>query len=73
MLRTRELFDSLTTANPLGNDVLVRAVDVLAECEQAVTACAAGMLAEKDADALRTAISQDQQTVPMSPPRPAGS
>ncbi|WP_369244713.1 hypothetical protein [Streptomyces sp. R41] len=59
MLRTQELFDSVTTASPLGNEVLARAVGALADCEQAVTACAAGMLAEKDADELRTAICQD--------------
>ncbi|MEV6949273.1 hypothetical protein AB0N07_46695 [Streptomyces sp. NPDC051172] len=60
MLQTRELLDSITTAGPLGNEVLARAVDVLADCEQAATACAAGMLAAKDADELRAAISQDQ-------------
>ncbi|WP_438295423.1 hypothetical protein [Streptomyces sp. HUAS TT7] len=59
MLQTRELFESVSTASPLGNEVLARAVDALAACEQAVTACAAGMLAEKEADELRTAINQD--------------
>ncbi|MBD0748087.1 hypothetical protein [Streptomyces sp. CBMA152] len=60
MLQTRELFESVTTATPLSSELLAQIVDVLAECEQAVTACAAGMLAEKDADELRAAISQDQ-------------
>ncbi|MFF4350213.1 hypothetical protein [Streptomyces sp. NPDC001530] len=59
MLQTRELIDSVATSSPLGHEVLAKAVDVLAECEEAVTACATGMLAEKDTDDLRTAISQD--------------
>ncbi|MFF1300384.1 MULTISPECIES: hypothetical protein [unclassified Streptomyces] len=59
MLRTRELLGSVTTASPLGDEVLARAVDVLGDCAEATTACAAGMPAEKDADELRAAISQD--------------
>ncbi|WP_405573616.1 hypothetical protein OG418_49385 [Streptomyces phaeochromogenes] len=59
MLQTRELLDSAATSSPLNHEVLARAVDVLGDCEEATTACAAGMLAEKDADELRAAISQD--------------
>ncbi|WP_405818630.1 hypothetical protein OG241_26825 [Streptomyces sp. NBC_01390] len=59
MIQTRELLDSVTSASILSGEVLARAVDVLAACETAVTACATGMLADKDADALRTAIDQD--------------
>lgn len=59
MLQTRELFDRVTTASPVSSEVLARAVGVLVECEEAVSACAAGMLAGKDADELRAAIVQD--------------
>ncbi|WP_320775925.1 hypothetical protein [Streptomyces sp. CRN 30] len=60
MLQTKELLDSVTTVGPLGHEeVLARAVDVLGECEEAVTACAAGMIAAQDADELRTAIGQN--------------
>ncbi|WP_215449679.1 hypothetical protein [Streptomyces sp. ATCC 21386] len=59
MIHTRELFDSVTTESNLGNETLAAAVDVLAECETAVTACATGMLAQKDADTLREAIDRD--------------
>ncbi|SDE59602.1 hypothetical protein [Streptomyces griseoaurantiacus] len=59
MIHTRELLDSISSESFLGNDVLATAVDVLAECETAVTACATGMLAEKDADTLRAAIDRN--------------
>ncbi|WP_019075012.1 hypothetical protein [Streptomyces hokutonensis] len=59
MIRTRELIESVTSESILGGEVLAEAIDVLAACETAVTACATGMLAEKDADGLRTAIDQD--------------
>ncbi|MEU3198949.1 hypothetical protein [Streptomyces sp. NPDC006996] len=59
MLRTRGLFDSVTTVRPASSDVLARAIGVRSECEEAVTVCAAGMLAGKDADELRAAIVQD--------------
>lgn len=49
MLRTRELFDSLASrGDHLDNQTLATAVDALSVCELAVTACAVGMLAEKD-------------------------
>lgn len=60
MLQTRELFDSLASrADHLDNQTLATAVDALSACELAVTACAVGMLAEKEADDLRAAINRD--------------
>ncbi|MEU5001942.1 hypothetical protein [Streptomyces sp. NPDC021622] len=60
MLQTRELFDSLASrADHLDNQMLADAADSLSACEQAVAACAAGMLAAKEADELRDAISRD--------------
>ncbi|MGW6057675.1 hypothetical protein [Streptomyces sp. NPDC055189] len=60
MLQTRELFDSLASrADHLDNHTLATAADALSACEQAVTACAVGMLAEKEADELRTAVNRD--------------
>ncbi|MFI6281581.1 hypothetical protein [Streptomyces sp. NPDC050988] len=35
-------------------------MDVLSECEEVVTVCATRMLVEKDANALRASIGQDQ-------------
>ncbi|MFD7711161.1 hypothetical protein ACFV6E_04755 [Streptomyces sp. NPDC059785] len=66
MPRTRELLGSITTATPLSTEVLAQAVDVLAECEQVATACAIGMLGEKDADAFRTAIGHCQDCADVS-------
>lgn len=60
MLQTRELFDSLASrADHLDNQTLATTVDALSACELAVTACAVGMLAEKEADELRAAINRD--------------
>ncbi|MFI0976050.1 hypothetical protein ACH4SP_03365 [Streptomyces sp. NPDC021093] len=60
MLQSRELFDSLASrADHLDIQILARAADALSECEQAVTACVTGMLAEKDGDELRVAINRD--------------
>ncbi|QEU89807.1 hypothetical protein [Streptomyces kanamyceticus] len=60
MLQTRELFDSLASrADHLDNQILAATADALSQCEQAVTACATGMLAEKEADELRVAINRD--------------
>ncbi|MFH0515647.1 hypothetical protein ACHBTE_00495 [Streptomyces sp. M41] len=55
MIQSKELLDSLTTSGPLGTDLLARAVDVLSDCEEAVTACAVGMLAQQHGD-MRAAI-----------------
>jgi hypothetical protein len=60
MLQTRELFDSLASrADHLDSQLLATTADALLECEQAVTACATGMLAEKENDELRLAINRD--------------
>ncbi|GAA0977623.1 four-helix bundle copper-binding protein [Acrocarpospora macrocephala] len=59
MPRTRELFDTVTAKAGLGSDVLANAVDILQECEEAVTACAMGMLGEQDALTMAPAISRD--------------
>ncbi|MFF1695331.1 hypothetical protein ACFVXC_17115 [Streptomyces sp. NPDC058257] len=60
MLQTRELFDSLASrADHLDNQTLADAADALSACEQAATACAVGMLAEKEADELRASINRD--------------
>lgn len=58
---------SLRTGNPgteaprhcLDNQILAAAVDALSACELAVTACAVGMLAQKEADDLRAAVNRD--------------
>ncbi|MEK8170582.1 hypothetical protein NKH77_16180 [Streptomyces sp. M19] len=60
MLQTRELFQSLAArADHLDNRTLAATADALATCEQAVTACAVGMIAEKEADELRLAVNRD--------------
>ncbi|MGW5861531.1 hypothetical protein ACWFRJ_05065 [Streptomyces sp. NPDC055239] len=60
MLQTRELFDSLASrADHLDNQTLADAADALSACEQATTACAVGMLCEKEADELRASINRD--------------
>ena len=64
MLQTRELFDSLASrADHLDSQILATAADALSQCEQAVSACAAGMLAEKDGDELALAINRDLDCV----------
>jgi hypothetical protein len=59
MLQTRDLFDSLSTKANLNSEVLASLADALSDCEQAVIACAAGMLAEEDEMQLRSAVSAD--------------
>jgi hypothetical protein len=59
MLQTRDLFDSLSTKANLNSEVLASIADALSECEEAVVACAAGMLAEEDAMQLRSAVNAD--------------
>ncbi|GAA3132250.1 hypothetical protein ACFQ0X_41895 [Streptomyces rectiviolaceus] len=61
MLQGRELFDShASRADHLDNQAPATAADALSACEQAVTACAVGMLAEKVADELRAAVNRDR-------------
>lgn len=59
MPQTRELFDAMTAKTKLDVDLLSRAVDTLQNCEEAVAACAMGMLGEQDALQLAPAISRD--------------
>lgn len=59
MFPTRELIDSLETHVPLDGETLASVVDALSDCEEAVTACAAGMLGESDIDRMRRSVLHD--------------
>ena len=59
MHQTRELIDSLAPHEVLDPDTLAHVVDVLSGCEEAVTACAAGMLAVQDLDRMRISVLRD--------------
>jgi hypothetical protein len=64
MSETRELLDSLVPEVSLGStdsasSVLAPIVDALSECEEAVTVCAAAMLAEERFDQRRLAALHD--------------
>lgn len=59
MLQTRELFDSLTVKAGLSSEVLSTAVEALQDCEEAVSACAMGMLAEPGVQEMAPAVSRD--------------
>ncbi|MFB6849666.1 hypothetical protein ACFCXS_33065 [Streptomyces sp. NPDC056373] len=59
MIQTRQLLDSVTNESVLSSEAVAMALDALSACETAVTACAAGMLAQKDADELRASIGRD--------------
>jgi len=52
----RELIDSLAVHAALDSETLARVIDALAGCEEAVTACAAGMLAARDVDRMRASV-----------------
>jgi len=52
----RELIDSLAVHAALDSETLARVIDALASCEEAVTACAAGMLAARDVDRMRASV-----------------
>ncbi|MFC4011105.1 four-helix bundle copper-binding protein [Nonomuraea purpurea] len=56
MPSTRELFDSLAVHAALDTQTLASVVDALSECEQAVTACVAGMLGAHDVDGMRSSV-----------------
>jgi hypothetical protein len=56
---TRELIDSLAVHAALDSETLAHVVDALYSCEEAVTACAAGMLAEQDIDRMRSSVLRD--------------
>jgi hypothetical protein len=55
----RELIDSLAVHAALDSETLARVIDALSGCEEAVTACAAGMLAARDVDRMRTSVLRD--------------
>jgi ATP phosphoribosyltransferase regulatory subunit HisZ len=59
MHQTRELIDSLAAHAALDSETLAHVLDALSRCEDAVTACAAGMLAEEDIDQMRSFVLYD--------------
>jgi hypothetical protein len=61
MIQTSDLLSSsaMQITPHVSSDRLAAAVEAMLDCEEAVTACAAGMLAEDDAMELRTAIAAD--------------
>jgi hypothetical protein len=59
MHQTRELIDSLAMPAALDSETLAHVLDVLSSCEDAVTACAAGMLAAEDIEQMRTFVLHD--------------
>jgi hypothetical protein len=59
MLPTRELINSLAVHAALDTETLASVVDALSECEETVTACAAGMLGEPDLDRMRSNVLHD--------------
>ncbi|MTE15342.1 hypothetical protein [Nocardia aurantiaca] len=59
MSHTQELFASLKVESNLDRAELAAGVDILLECEEAVTACAAGMLSEPNAAPLISAVVAD--------------
>lgn len=59
MSQTRKLFDTMIAKAGAGSEILANAVDALQECEEVVTACAMGMLAEPCALEMAAAISRD--------------
>jgi hypothetical protein len=61
MPQTRELLDALALSlrPEVSSDSLAAAVDAMLECEEAVTLCATGMVAEDDVSRMRDAIHHD--------------
>ena len=59
MHATREVIDSLTAHAALDPQNLAHILDALSGCEEAVTACAAGMLAAQDIDRMRSSVLRD--------------
>jgi hypothetical protein len=59
MRSTRELMDSLAVHATLDTDTIASVVDALSDCEEAVTACAAGMLGAQDIDRMRSNVLND--------------
>ena len=61
MSQTRDLLDTvaLRVRPQVSSERLAAVIDAMAACEEAVTACAAAMVAEDDVRGLRDAIIQD--------------
>ena len=59
MRSTRELMDSLAVHATLDTETIASVVDALSDCEEAVTACAAGMLGAQDIDRMRSNVLSD--------------
>lgn len=61
MPQTRELLDTFAVSfrPQVSSDRLATAIDAMVECEEAVTACAAAMVAEDDVRTLQDAIIRD--------------
>ncbi|WP_432992204.1 four-helix bundle copper-binding protein [Dactylosporangium sp. CA-233914] len=65
MPQTRELLDTFTVSfrPQVSSERLGAAIDAMLECEEAVTACAAAMVAAEDVGALQEAIIRDLNCV----------
>ncbi|HUB38832.1 MAG TPA: four-helix bundle copper-binding protein [Streptosporangiaceae bacterium] len=59
MQPTRELIDSLAVHAAFDSGTLTRVMDALSSCEEAVTACSAGMVAAQDIDRTRASVLRD--------------
>jgi hypothetical protein len=59
MQPTPELIDSPAERVALDSEILVHVLDVLSDCEKAVTACAGGMLAAQDIERMRSFVLRD--------------
>ena len=59
MHATREVIDSLAAHAALDPQSLAHILDALSGCEEAVTACSAGMLAAQDLDRMRASVLRD--------------
>jgi Domain of Unknown Function (DUF326) len=61
MPQTRELLDTfvLNFRPQVSSEILAAAIDAMLECEEAVTACAAGMVTEEDVHELQDAVIRD--------------
>jgi hypothetical protein len=59
MQPTRELIDSLAVHTAFDSGTLARVMDALSTCEEAVTACSAGMVAAQDIDRMRESVLRD--------------
>jgi len=54
-----EVIDSLAVHAAFDSRTLTHVMDALSGCEEAVTACAAGMIAAQDIDGMRTSVLRD--------------